>query len=127
MREVPIRFSGAEKRRLTVTLTCIGNSDMLPVFKGKRKLKFKPPKDVRVTVQQKGWMDSSLMFAWFKSVILPFTKDRRSLLVIDSFSAHEDIEFLNLAAAHNIDEAIIPGRCTNKIQPLDVSLMQQAL
>ena len=62
------------------------------------------------------------MITWFKSVILPFTKDRCSLLVINSFSAHENIEFLNLAAAHNVDVAIIPGGCTSKIQPLDVSL-----
>ena len=48
VREVPIHSSAAEKR-LTVTLTCTGNGDMLPamiIFKGKRKLKFKPPKDV---------------------------------------------------------------------------------
>ena len=42
------------------------------------------------------------MITWFKSVIL------HSLLIIDSFSACEDIEFLNLATAHNVDVAIIP-------------------
>ena len=59
-RDVQNRSSGAEKRRLTIAVTCTGSGDMLPalaIFKGKRKLKFNAPKDVQTTVQVKGWMD----------------------------------------------------------------------
>ncbi len=127
VKEVRVRSSGAEKKRLTVVLTCAGDGLTFPalaIFKGKRKLKFRCPEDVHVTVQQKGWMDSELMLRWFKAVILPYTKakQKRALLIIDSFSAHESSEFLSLAKANNVDISIIPGGCTSKVQPLDVCI-----
>ena len=79
-KEVRVRLSGAEKRKLTVTLTCTGDGEMLPaleIFKGKRKLKFKSPHDVHVTVQAKGWMDGDVMLRWFKAVIVPYVKAKR--------------------------------------------------
>jgi hypothetical protein len=66
-------------------------------------------------------MDSDWMLCWFKGIILPYlnVKKKRALLVVDSFSAHENNE---LAHANNVDVSIIPGGCTSKIQPLDVCL-----
>ena len=125
VKEVRVRSSGAEKRRLTVVLSCAASGDMLPalaIFKGKRKLKFMAPSNVLATVQCKGWMDSELMSRWFKAVILPYTKGRRALLLIDSFSAHESVEFIQEAQANNVQVSIIPGGCTSKVQPLDVCL-----
>ena len=121
VREVRVRSSGADK---TVVLACTGDGKMLPslaIFKGIRKLKFKNPDGVNVTVQPKAWMDSDIMLRWFRTVILPYTRKRRSLLVLDSFSAHENDEFLK-EARDNIDVVIIPGGCTSKVQPLDVCL-----
>ena len=57
VKKVRVRSSGAQKKKLTVTLTCTGDGRMLPalaIFKGKRKLKFKPPEYVHVAVQKKG-------------------------------------------------------------------------
>ena len=110
-KEVRIRSSGAEKKKLTVALTCTGDGKMLPalaIFKGKRKLKFKCPENVSAVIQSKGWMDSDLMLRWFKGVVVPYTKGRKALLVIDSFSAHETGEFLEEARANNVDVLIIP-------------------
>ena len=68
-------------------------------------------------------MDSELMIHWFRSIILLHTKKgRRVLLVIDSFSAHETEEFIQLAQGNNVDIVIIPGGCISKIQPPDVCL-----
>ncbi len=59
-KEVRVRSSGSEKKRLTVALTCTGSGKMLPalaIFKGKRKLKFSSPKNVEVQCKQKpGWI-----------------------------------------------------------------------
>lgn len=41
---------------------------------------------------------------------------------MDSFSAHGDTELLETTKVNNIDIAIILGRCTSKIPPLDVCL-----
>lgn len=125
VKEVRVRSSGGEKKRLTVVLTCTGNGKMLPalaIFKGKRKLKFKSPANVCVAVQAKGWMDTELMMRWLKGIVLPYTQKRKALLVIDSFSAHESTEFIEEARKNNVHVAIIPGGCTSKIQPLDVCL-----
>ena len=125
VKEVRIRSSGAEKRRLTVALSCTGSGEMLPslaIFKGKRKLKFKSPKDINVAVQVKGWMDGDLMLRWFRATIVPYTRGEKALLLIDSFSAHESEEFMEMAKDNNVDVIIIPGGCTSKIQPLDVCL-----
>ena len=98
---------------------------MLPavaIFKGKRKLNFVAPSGIKIAAQVKGWMDSDIMGKWFESVVLPYTKGRRALLVLDSFSAHQTAEFLELATRNNVDVAIIPGGYTSKVQPVDVSL-----
>ena len=82
------------------------SGDVLPavaIFKGKRKLKFKFPDNVLVTVHSKGWRNSDFMLRWFKAVVLPYTKGRRALLVIDSFSAYEDQEFLSEAQDNNVN------------------------
>ena len=120
-REVRVRSSGAKKRRLTVVLTCTASGNVLPaltIFKGKRRLKFKLLDNVHVTVQKKGWMNADLMLRWFKAIVLPYTKGRRTLLIIDSFSAHEDQDFISEANKKNVDVLLIPGGCTSKVQPL---------
>ena len=67
-------------------------------------------------------MDGKLMSTWLKKIVLPYTKKAKTLLIIDSFSAHTDAAFALLASKNNIDRAIIPGGCTSKVQLLDVSL-----
>ena len=124
-KEVHIRSSGSDKRRLTVAVTCTGSGDVLPavaIFKGKRKLNFVAPSGIKTAAHVKGWMDSDIMGKWFESVVVPYTKGRRALLVLDSFSAHQTAEFLELATRNNVDVAIIPGGYTSKVQPVDVSL-----
>ena len=50
------------------------------------------------------------------------TQHRKALRVMDSFRAHciEDIQ--SLLATANSEVAFVPGGCTSKLQPLDVSL-----
>ena len=67
-------------------------------------------------------MDADLMLRWFKAIVLPYTKGRRTLLIIDSFSAHEDQDFTSEANKKNVDVLFVPGGCTSKVQPLDVCL-----
>ena len=76
-KEVPIRSSGSEKKRMTVALTCTGDGKMLPalaIFKGKRKLKFRETENVKVALQANGWMESNLMLTWLRGVTFPYTK-----------------------------------------------------
>lgn len=124
-KSVRIRTSGSEKRHLTVLLAVSADGNMLPpmvVFKGKRELKFPVPSNWIVTVQEKGWMDEALMLRWIQDIYLKYTGKERSLLVLDSFRAHKTEKVLKALRKGNTVPAIIPGGCTSKIQPLDVSI-----
>jgi hypothetical protein len=46
----------------------------------------------------------------------------RSLLVLDSFTAHRTDPVKRRFNERNIDIAVIPGGLTSRLQPLDVSL-----
>ena len=113
----------ATKCNLTVVLTCTATGHMLPpiiIFKGKRELRLTRPPSYVVTVQKKGWMDGELVITWLKKILLPYTKKAKTLIIIDSFSAHTDAAFV--LALNNIDLALIPGGCTSKVKPLGVPL-----
>ena len=66
--------------------------------------------------------DGDLMKKWIIQIWIKHTQHRKALLVMDSFHAHcaEDIQ--ELLASANSEVAFIPGGCTSKLQPLDVSL-----
>ena len=125
-REVRIRSTGAEKRRLTVILACTAAGDMLPpmvIFKGKRALKnLCIPAGVIVAVQPKAWNDAALTKIWIQKVLCRYTQKQHALLVWDTFSGHMTEDVAEELQKKNITVATIPGGCTSKIQPLDVSL-----
>ena len=124
-RQIIVWGTTATKCHLTVVLRCTVAGHKLPpiiILKGKRELKLKWPPGYAVTVQKKRWMNGEHMTTSLKKIVLPYTKKAKTLLVLDSFSAHTDAPFTLLASKSNINLAVIPGRCTTKVQPLVVSV-----
>ena len=124
MKSVVVRTTSSEKRHLTATLAVTSDGDVLPalvVFKGKRELDF-TEEGVYVRVQEKAWMDEKLMLEWIDLVWEPATERQRALLVLDSFSAHLTPAVKRKFKDINTVPVVIPGGCTSKLQPLDVSL-----
>lgn len=125
---VKIRTTGNEKNRLTVVLACTGDGSKLKplvIFKRKTMPKIQNKHGVVVAVQEKGWMDSEIMKIWIEKVWrcrIGGLSRRRSLLVLDSFEAHKTEQVKRLLKSENTDLAIIPGRLTSVLQPLDVCL-----
>ena len=110
-------------------VSCSAAGEMLKpmvIFKGTTKQTLKNTKqrerDVLVTFQAKGWMDQGIMRKWIKSILTPHTKGRHCLLVFDSFRAHLTDEILLSLAKVNVTVVVIPGGCSSKMQPVDVSL-----
>ena len=90
-KSVLIRTTGRDKIHLTVTLTVTASGKMLPsfiIFKGKRPLKLTHPSGVVVCVQEKGWIDETLMICYIREIRATHTHKARSLLVLDSFKAY---------------------------------------
>ena len=67
-------------------------------------------------------MDGTLMIRWINEIYLKYTGNKKSLLVMDTFSAHCSDEIISLLSKHHSRVALIRGGCTSKLQPLDVSL-----
>lgn len=71
-----------------------------------------------------GWMTSEL----FPSVMKHFishsssSKDNPSVLIYDNHESHLTIETLNLAKENGVTIITLPPHCSNKLQPLDVSV-----
>ena len=62
------------------------------------------------------------MSTWLKKIVLLYTKKPKTLLIVDSFSAHTDAAFTLLASKKSINLVIIPSGCTSEVQPLDMYL-----
>lgn len=127
---VTIRTAGCEKQRCTVMLAVTADGRKLPpyvVFKRKTMPKGMPKGhfQVHVRVQEKGWMNESLVQDWIKTVwgSRPGALLRLpSLLVLDSFRGHIVKSVKTTLTEMKTDLAVIPGGLTSVLQPLDVSL-----
>jgi len=124
-KSIRVRTTASDKRHLMVVLAVTAAGQTLPpmiIFKGKRELKIDHPAGWIICVQTKGWMDEGLMMRWTKDVLLRHTQKERCLLVLDSFAGHKTEAVRKLFRLSNIVPAVIPGGCTSKLQPLDVSI-----
>jgi transposase-like protein len=127
-RSVSIRTTGHEKTNFTVVLTCMADGTKLPpliIFKLKNIPRGNFPPEVIIRANQTGWMNEQEMTYWIEKI---WTKraarlsNPRSLLVLDSFSAHIVDSVKNRFMEKNTNIAIIPGGLTSRLQPLDVSV-----
>lgn len=72
------------------------------------------------------------MMDYFNEVILPYIKEKRSLLklscdqaalfIFDNFKAQCTSSFLKLIDEHNVNVVLIPPNCTDRLQPLDLNV-----
>ena len=113
---------------------CGSYGSMLPpmvIFKGKRRLKLTTPEGVLNCVQTKAWMDEDLMKKYLENIWKPYVEetaerlclpDLNALLTLDSFKAHTTDNIAKMMKEQDTTHCIIPGGCTSKLQPLDVSI-----
>jgi len=121
---VVVRTTGNAKRHLTVVLTVLVHGEVLPalaIFKGKKQPELREV-GVFVRAQVKAWMDEAMMLEWIDLVWEPATEGQRAMLILDSFSAHITPAVKQRLKEINTVPVVIPGGCTSKVQPLDVSL-----
>lgn len=70
-------------------------------------------------------MNESLMLEWIDLVWEPATEGQRTFLVLDAFVAHFTPAVKQKFKEITTVPLAIPGGCTSKLQPLDVSLNKQ--
>jgi transposase len=126
-RTVSIRTTGHERTNFTVVLSCMADGTKLPpliIFKLKKIPRGNFPSEVVVRANQTGWMNESEMKYWIENVWVKRARlsSPKSLLVLDSFSAHIVDSVKRRFIEKNTDIAVIPGGLTSRLQPLDVSI-----
>ena len=93
-RSISIRTTGYEKTNFTVVLSCMADGTKLPpliIFKLKKIPRGNFPPEVVIHANQTGWMNEQEMMYWIEKIWTkraPRFSNPRSLLVLDSFSAH---------------------------------------
>jgi hypothetical protein len=125
---VSILSTSHERSNFTVVLACLADGTKLPpviIFKLKKIPREEFPEGIVIRANSQGWMNEEEMIWWIENI---WTKRSRrgsnpkSLLVIDSFSGHKTDTVKKRFREKKKDLAVISGRLTSKLQPLDVFL-----
>ncbi|GES91790.1 pogo transposable element with KRAB domain [Rhizophagus clarus] len=125
---VSILSTGHERSNFTVVLACMADGTKLPpviIFKLKNIPREVFPDGVIIRTNPEGWMNENEMTWWIENVWTrraSRNNNPRSLLVLDSFSAHKTDVVKQRFREKKTDLAVIPGGLTSRLQPLDVSL-----
>ena len=117
--------TGHEKEKLTVMLAAMADgTKLLPmvILKGvRRPHDIDIPAGIVVVMAPKSWANEEIKLKWLRLVWRRDNQQRR-LLVWDAFRAHTtDRTKATVRDVYNSDMAVIPGGCTSKLQPADVS------
>ena len=88
---IKVKTTKSEKCRVTAVLSCIATGSMLSpmvIFKGTTGRSIHNIKESNGTVvcyQKKAWVDEKLMLQWISDIWVKHTKNKPSLLFLDSF------------------------------------------
>lgn len=132
-----------DKRQITGVFGCSLSGDFLPVqliYKGKtqkclpRSVPF--PSDWNITFSENHWSNESTMIEYITKLILPYIdrkkKDfkigsqQRSLVIFDCFKGQCTESVTELLEKNNVSLVIVPPNCTDRLQPLDLSVNKAA-
>jgi hypothetical protein len=122
---VTMGTTGHEKSRITVMLAGMADGTKLKpmvLFKGVRPPKPEDiPAGLAVKMTPQAWANAEIVKHWLQ-VVWKRNNLTKRLLVWDAFAGHitPDVK-MTVRETYNSDMAIIPGGCTSKLQPCDVS------
>ena len=127
-----------DKRQITATLTVTATGDMLPAqvkYGGKTpaclpNVTF--PTGWHITYTPNHWANEDTMVAYIHNILLPYVVSTReklqfsntfpALVLFDHFKAQLTDRVLDILDSNNILVIDVPANCTDRLQPLDVSV-----
>ena len=134
-----VEVTGKDDRR-QITLVFAGSltGDFLPpqvIYEWKTKCCLPPfqfPSTWDITYTPTHWPNEESLKEYVEAVILLYTSrqkadlklpdDRGSLLIFDNFKAQITSSILTLLDSHYINVVLIPANCTDRLQPMDLSV-----
>ena len=131
-----------DKRQITAVFCGSMTGDFLPlqlIYEGKTNRclpQFDFPSAWHVTHSDNHWSNEITMKQYFEKIILPYVNEKRkelqlssdhpALLIFDNFKAQTTSSILKLLDSHKLDIVLLPANCTDRLQPLDLSVNKSA-
>lgn len=131
-----------DKQQITAVFTRTMSGGFLPVqlvYMGKTSrclptIDF--PSDLHLTFSENQWCYESSMVGYAQKIFLPYVNHKRkelgldethpALAIFDEFKGQTANAIFNLLTTNNVYYVIVPPNCTDKLQPLDVSVNKPA-
>ena len=131
-----------DKRQLTAVFAATISGKLLPmqlIYQGKTnqchpKVKF--PNKWHITHSPNHWSNETTMVNYITKIIIPYVKNKRkelgktddqvALAIFDEFKGQVTQSCSELLTRNNILFVRIPPNCTDRLQPLDISLNKAA-
>ena len=127
-----------DKRQLTAVFAGSMSGEFLPpqlVYQGKTTRclpHYDFPSDWHITFSANHWSNEDTMKKYITYIILPYIHKKRkelklasdypALLTFDNFKAQCTHAILTLLDQNNINVVLVPANCTDRLQPLDLSV-----
>ena len=127
-----------DKRQITALLTGTMSGAFLPaqlIYKGKTPAclpKFVFPENWSITYNESHWANENTVLSYIEKVLLPYVVDIRkkqnlpktqpALVIFDHFKGQITEAVFKCLEQHNIIVVTVPARCTDRLQPMDLSV-----
>lgn len=133
-KDIPFKKYGESQKHFTVVVCISKSGSHLPIryicpYKTEdlQQLSKYNLDEVDTIFNESGWMNKSMLNSWGENVFLKYINLKRNknipvLLLLDGHSSRNNKEFGNLMRSENVDILTFPSNCTNKLQPLDLSI-----
>ena len=131
-----------DKRQITAVFGCTMVGEFLPVqlvYKGKTDKchpSFQFPSDWNITHSPNHWSNEDTMKDYIVNILVPYVTKKRedlrlpcdhhALVIYDKFKGQCTPAILQLLEENNVDVVFVPANCTDRLQPLDVSVNKAA-
>jgi len=127
-----------DKRQITAVLSVTMSGHFLPpqiIYKGTTRRSLPTvsfPAGWNVTFTENHWANEITTLQYIDEILLPYVKQKRRdlklsdnqscLVIFDRFKAQCTATVLDVLRDNNILIALVPANCTDRLQPLDVSV-----